>query len=80
MKEERIVAATQMADGQNGVVVNIEGGHALRSRLEALGIRPGKRIRKVSASFMRGPIVIDVEGCDIAVGFGMANRILAKIE
>jgi ferrous iron transport protein A len=80
MMEAKIVAATQRADGQSGVVVNIDGGRLLQTRLEALGIRPGKRIRKVSASLMRGPLVIAVEGSEIAVGFGMANRIFAKIE
>ncbi len=80
MKEAKVVAAVQMADGQQGVVVRVEGGHILRSRLEALGIRPGKKIRKVSSAFMRGPSVIEVEGSDIAIGFGMAGRIFARVE
>jgi ferrous iron transport protein A len=80
MREAKVVAAAQMATGQSGIVVRIEGGHTLRSRLEALGIRPGKKIRKVSSSFMRGPSVIEVEGCDIAIGFGMASRIFAKTD
>ncbi|MBN1566569.1 MAG: ferrous iron transport protein A [Acidobacteria bacterium] len=69
-----------MVTGQSGVVVSVEGGHILRSRLEALGIRPGKRIRKVSSSFMRGPSVFEVEGSSIAIGFGMASRILTRTE
>ncbi len=80
MEDAKVISATQMADGQSGVVVRIEGGHMLRNRLEALGIRPGKKIRKVSASFMRGPLVIDVEGNVIAIGYGMASRISAKTE
>jgi len=80
MKVAKVVPAAQMADGQRGVVVSVEGGHVLRNRLEALGIRPGKRIRKVSSAFMRGPSVIEVEGSDIAIGFGMASRIFARVE
>jgi ferrous iron transport protein A len=80
MKESRMVTAAQMADGQSGIVLRIEGGHVLVSRLEALGIRPGKEIRKVSSGFMRGPSVIEVEGCAIAIGFGMAHRIIARAE
>jgi ferrous iron transport protein A len=80
MKEAKVVSTAQMADGQSGVVVSVEGGHVMLRRLEALGIRPGKRIRKVSSAFMRGPSVIEVEGCAIAIGFGMANRIFAKTE
>jgi len=80
MKEAKLITAAQMADGQSGVVVSVEGGHVLRGRLEALGIRPGKRIRKISDAFMRGPSVIEVGGCEIAIGFGMANRIFARTE
>jgi ferrous iron transport protein A len=78
MKEPKVVAAAQMVTGQIGSVVDIEGGHMLHNRLEALGIRTGKRIRKVSSAFMRGPSVFEVDGCNIAIGFGMASRILVK--
>jgi ferrous iron transport protein A len=80
MEEDKLVTAAQMSNGQSGVVVHITGGHALLRRLGALGIRPGKKIRKVSSAFMRGPSVIEVEGCDIAIGYGMANSIYAKTE
>ena len=76
MKEPKVVTAAQMVTGQVGAVVEIKGGHRLHSRLEALGIRSGKRIRKVSSGFMRGPSVFEVDGCNIAIGFGMATQIL----
>jgi ferrous iron transport protein A len=80
MTDEKLMTAAQMAPGQTGVVVGIDGGHGLISRLEALGIRPGKRIQKVGAAFMRGPVVIQVDRCEIAVGFGMAKKITVKTE
>jgi ferrous iron transport protein A len=80
VKEPKVVTAAQMVAGQIGAVVSVEGGHILHSRLEALGIRSGKRIRKVSSAFMRGPAVFEVDGSNIAIGFGMANRILIKTD
>jgi ferrous iron transport protein A len=80
MMEANVVCATQMLAGQSGLIVGIEGGHGLLSRLEVLGIRPGKRIRKVSSGFMRGPLVFEVDGCDIAIGFRMASRIFARMD
>ena len=80
MTESKVVTAAQMITGQVGEVVDIEGGHMLHSRLEALGVRTGKRIRKVSAGFMRGPSVFEVDGCNIAIGFGMAAHILIMTE
>jgi ferrous iron transport protein A len=80
MTDARVVTATQMSAGQSGEVVAIEGGHGLVGRLGALGIRPGRKIRKVSSAFMRGPVIFQVDRCEIAVGFGMAQRIIVKTE
>jgi len=80
MSDTKVLTAAQMTAGQTGVVVNLGGGHGLIGRLEALGIRPGKKIRKISSAFMRGPVVVQVDRCEIAIGFGMAQRITVKIE
>ena len=80
MMKAKVATAAQMLAGQSGVVLGVEGGHVLLGRLESLGIRPGKRIRKVSSGFMKGPSVIEVDGCDIAIGYRMANRILTKMD
>ena len=79
-KKEKIVTAAGMIAGQSGAVLSVDGGHTLLGRLEALGIRPGKRLRKVNSSFMQGPAVFDVEGYSIAIGYGMASRIQVKID
>lgn len=70
--------AAGMATGQSATVVEVVGGHGLVSRLDALGIRPGKRITKISAAFMRGPVVIRVDRADVAIGFGMARKITVQ--
>ncbi len=71
---------TQMKEGEKGVVVEIFGGCGLLSRLEALGIRKGKEIKKVSGQLMRGPIIIQVGNTQIGIGFGMARRIFVAVE
>ena len=65
---------------QSGRVIQIMGGYGMIRRLSALGIRPGKRITKVSAMFMRGPVTVKVGGIEIALGFGMASRIMVEVE
>ncbi len=72
------MSVTQLAAGQSGKVLAVTGGHGMVSRLAALGIRPGKRIVKVSSAFMRGPVVIQVDRARVAIGFGMASRILVE--
>ena len=71
---------TQLKEGQAGTVVDIEGGIGLTRRLESLGVRVGKRVTKVSSQLMRGPITIRIGNSQIAVGFGMARKIMLRVE
>lgn len=48
------------------------------SRLNALGIRPGQRITKVSSTLMQGPVTIRVGNAQVAIGFGMASKIIVE--
>ena len=73
------VSLTNMKSGQSGVLVEFLGGHGMTSRLDALGLRLCKKIRKVSSMLMRGPIVVEVDGFQIAVGYGVASRIIVEI-
>lgn len=67
-----------MQTGQSGIVVQILSGHGVIKRLGALGIRPGLRVTKVSSSFMRGPVTAQFGSTRVAIGFGMANRIVVE--
>jgi len=73
------VDLTQLEVGQSGVVVNIQGGHGLIRRLESLGIRVGKKVTKVSSQFMRGPVTVRIDNSQVAIGFGMAKKIIVKV-
>lgn len=74
------VDLTHLEEGESGVVVNIQGGYGLIRRLESLGIRVGKKVTKVSSQFMRGPVTIRIDNFQVAIGFGMAKKILVEIE
>jgi len=72
------ISVHQMRVGQSGRVVQVSGGPGLARRLNALGIRPGKRITKVSSMFMRGPVTIQVDRTQAAIGHGMAAKIFVE--
>jgi len=80
MPDVKLVTLRQMQSGQSGKVVEIQGGHGLVNRLSALGIRPGKKITKVSSMLMRGPVTIQSGNTRIAVGFGMANKMIIELD
>lgn len=69
---------TRMKPGEKGKVTDIRGGHGMLRRLETLGIRPGVSITKVSAQFMRGPVVVRVGNTQAAIGFGMARHVFVE--
>ena len=71
---------TQLEEGETGVVVSIHGGYGLLHRLESLGIRVGKKVTKVSSQLMRGPVTVKIDNSEVAMGFGMARKILVEIE
>ena len=80
MYDRKLITLTQMQTGQSGIVVQVQGGHRFFNRLSALGIIPGKRITKISSMLMRGPVTIEVDRVQVAIGFGMANRIIVDLD
>lgn len=79
MPDENHVPLCRMEAGQSGIVVQIQGGQGMLNRLGALGIRPGRRVTKVGSMFMRGPVTVQVGNARVAIGFGMAKRIVVDL-
>ena len=79
MSDGNQITLARMQTGQSGKVVQIQGGGGLVNRLNALGIRPSKRVTKVSSMFMRGPVTIQVDRTQVAVGLGMAKKIIVEL-
>ncbi len=73
-------ALVDLKTGQSGVIVGINGGHGLKSQLEKFGIRAGKGITKVSGIFNQGPVTIQLDNCQVAIGHGKASRILLEVQ
>ena len=74
------VDLTQLEEGESGVVVGLQGGYGLVRRLESMGIRVGKKVTKVSSQLMRGPITVRIDNFQVAIGFGMARKIIVKLK
>jgi Fe2+ transport system protein FeoA len=79
MPENKQMPLNKLESGQSGKIVEIQGGEGIINRLNALNIRPGQRIIKISSMFMRGPVTIEiVNGGRVAIGYGMARRIIVE--
>lgn len=80
MTDKRQLTLNQLGAGQTGEIVQILGGRGLTTRLEAMGIRHGKKVTKVSSMLFNGPVTLRLDGSQVAIGFGMANKVLVEIE
>ena len=78
--QKKQISVARMGTGQSGTVVQMTGGHGLSQRLQALGVRPGKKITKVSSMFGRGPVTVQIDNTQIAIGYGMADKIIVEID
>jgi ferrous iron transport protein A len=80
---------SELKPGETGVIVSIQAltshrHHRRRSwgfqrRLEDMGLTPGTRIMVVKSAPFHGPIEISVRGSRLAIGRGMADRILVSV-
>ena len=66
---------SEIEEGASVTVVGIQGGRGIRSRLTAMGLMPGAKIT-VMRNGGRGPFVICVKNSRMALGRGVADKIM----
>jgi len=71
---------TQLKHGETGKIVEFAGGSNFIKKIESMGVRPGKSATKVSSHFWRGPQTIKIDRTQIAIGYGMARKIMVEVE
>lgn len=69
-----------MPVGKVGIITAINGGYGLIQKLDLLGIRTGKEIIKTSGQWMKGPVIIRSGNTEIAIGYGMAQKIMVQVK
>ena len=65
--------------GELVTVTGIKAGWSLQRRLADMGLTPGVQIRVINSQ-MPGPVLIDLRGSRLAIGHGVAQKILVKEE
>lgn len=71
------IPLSELAPGQKASVYAVLGpGKGVQLRLSSLGLRPGANVQVVGRGPGRGPILVEVNGTRVAIGRGLAKRIL----
>jgi Fe2+ transport system protein FeoA len=76
--EGELHALTDMAEGEKGVIVKALGGFGLVRRLADMGLTPGVEVKLLRKGSFGGPVEIEVRGVTLALGRGVASRVLVK--
>lgn len=63
--------------GEEVMVVEIRAGRGLTMRLADMGLIPGTTIRVINSQ-MPGPVLINLKGSRLALGFGVVQKIMVE--
>ncbi len=75
---ENMLPLTALLEGEEGAVEKIMGGRSACQRLSAMGLTPGTRVKVVKSSLFGGPMLISVRGTTLALGRGIAEKVLVR--
>jgi len=78
MEGGMLMPLSMVAPGQEVQLVTVYGGWGIRQHLADMGLNPGVRMRVVQANFSGGPIIIAVRDFRLALGRGMAHKIMVR--
>ena len=59
-------------------VISFSGGKSLHSKLTQHGIHPGDHLRLLRVAPLGGPLLVECNGREIALGRGVAEKIIVE--
>jgi len=74
---ENLMPLSMLGTGEKAKIVDVMGGYGIRQRLAVLGLNPGMKVTMVQNA-MRGPVILGVMDSRIALGRGMAQKIVVS--
>ncbi|MGQ4872503.1 MAG: FeoA family protein [Promethearchaeia archaeon] len=69
---------TDCSIGEKVKVIKVNAGWNAKRRLANLGVVPGEYITKKRAAPLKGPVIVEVKGTELAIGRGLASKIIVE--
>ncbi|MCQ6253698.1 ferrous iron transport protein A [Methanocaldococcus sp.] len=63
-------------EGETVIVKSINAGFGVIQRLSSMGLNIGSKLKVIRNQ--NGPVIVSVRGCNIAVGKGLAMKIIVE--
>ena len=68
----------QIYESKKAKVIDIQGGAGVRQRLSQMGIHPGDMVTILRYGAFRGPLLIEIHGSQVALGRGIASKVIVE--
>lgn len=78
LSESRHIDITQLDNGKSATILEFSDNSDAMRRLLAMGIIPGTVITKKSAISGKGPVILEKDMMQFAIGFDMARKIVVE--
>ena len=75
MTDKHSAPLSLMHKSQKLTIVEIHGGHGFVYRMKEMGFIPGVKIELLSSGHP-GPVIVKIKGSKIAIGHGVAHKIM----
>lgn len=72
------VPLAMVSPGEVVTVVNVRAGRGLARRLADMGLVPGTTLRVINSQ-TPGPIIVEVRGSRLVLGYGIAQKVMVEI-
>jgi ferrous iron transport protein A len=72
------IPLTKLKRGTKAKIVEVAAGKQAAHRLSTMGLRVGVHIARISTFVLRGPVTVKVGSTTIALGHGMAEKIIVE--
>ncbi len=69
---------TELKSGEEAVIKRVEGGREAKQRLMDMGLTEGTKVSVRKRAPFRGPIEVSVRGSNLAIGHGLASKIVVE--
>jgi ferrous iron transport protein A len=74
-----MVSLVEMKVNRIGIIKNIGEGVQFQAKMNSLNVRIGKKLKKISNSILKGPVVVEVDNTRVAIGWGMAKKVFLEV-
>jgi len=77
--DKQIISLAHLPLNIRAKITDIQGGQGLIRKLWIMGIRKDQVLKIISKQPFRGPVTVEVCGCQMTLGQGMAQKIMVEV-